>query len=171
MERLWAPWRMEYIETGIKADGCFLCDRPAEDRDGENYILWRGRRTFVIMNIFPYNNGHIMVVPYAHKASIASLDAETQAELMAVTGMAVEAIREAMNPQGFNVGINLGKVAGAGVADHLHVHVVPRWGGDTNFMPVLGDVRVMPQHLRSTYEQLLPAFKRLLPSDRSVGSD
>lgn len=167
MQQLWAPWRMEYIETGVKADGCFLCARPAEgvERDAENYILWRGKRTFVIMNIYPYNNGHLMVVPYAHKAAIADLDAETQAELMAVTGMAVEALRESMRPEGFNVGINLGKVAGAGVADHIHIHIVPRWGGDTNFMPVLADVRVMPQHLRSAYEQLLPVFKQLKGSD------
>lgn len=170
MQQLWAPWRMEYVSSGARPEGCIFCTKPAQDKDGENYILWRGRHTFVIMNIFPYNNGHLMVVPYSHADSLAKLDADTRLELMSVSSLAVEALRKVMKPEGFNVGINLGKAGGAGIAEHLHIHVVPRWGGDTNFMPVLADVRVIPQHLQSTYEQLLPVFEQLAASDRQVGS-
>ena len=159
MKRLWAPWRMAYIEAGGKQDeGCIFCVKPAEDRDEENLLLHRGVRCFVLMNLFPYNNGHLMVAPYAHVPGIEELDAETLSDMMATTQTCLATLRAAMNPQGFNMGINQGVVAGAGIADHVHFHIVPRWNGDTNFMPVLADVKVMPDYLRNTYRQLKAAW-------------
>ena len=159
MERLWAPWRMAYIAAGDKQDeGCIFCVKPAEDRDEENLLLHRGARCFVLMNLFPYNNGHLMVAPYAHVPSIEELDAETLADMMTTTQTCLATLRAAMSPQGFNVGINQGVVAGAGIADHVHLHIVPRWNGDTNFMPVLADVKVMPDYLQNTYRQLKAAW-------------
>jgi len=136
MKRLWAPWRMRYL-TGEKEKGCIFCTRIAESRDRENYILYRGERGFLILNLYPYNNGHMMAVPYNHVASLEDLDTETLTELMLLVNKGLAALREAMSPQGFNVGVNIGEVAGAGVAGHVHIHVVPRWGGDTNFMPII----------------------------------
>jgi ATP adenylyltransferase len=159
METLWAPWRIGYI-IGEKPEGCIFCVKAAEDRDAENYIVWRGRRCFVILNIFPYNNGHVMVVPYAHVASLEDLDPETSQELMSLTQQALGVLRRTMRPAGFNIGINLGAAAGAGVADHVHIHVVPRWVGDTNFMPVLSDTRVISQSLESSYTLLHDEFVR-----------
>ncbi|MCD6555311.1 MAG: HIT family hydrolase [Chloroflexi bacterium] len=153
MKRLWAPWRMRYL-TGEKEKGCIFCTRIAESRDRENYILYRGERGFLILNLYPYNNGHMMAVPYNHVASLEDLDTETLTELMLLVNKGLAALREAMSPQGFNVGVNIGEVAGAGVAGHVHIHVVPRWGGDTNFMPILADTRVVPELLDQTYERL-----------------
>lgn len=153
MKRLWAPWRMKYL-VGEKEDGCIFCKKIAESRDRENYILYRGRRGFLILNLYPYNNGHIMAVPYAHLASLEHLDAATLTELMLLVNKGLAALRRAMSPQGFNVGVNLGEVAGAGIAEHVHVHIVPRWGGDTNFMPIIAETRVIPELLDQTYEQL-----------------
>ncbi len=158
-ETLWAPWRMAYIETE-KSPGCILCDKPRESRDADNLILWRGQRTFVMMNRYPYNNGHLMIVPQAHAASLTTLDAAQRAELGDVTALCEEVLRQAMQPQGFNIGLNLGAVAGAGIAEHLHVHMVPRWAGDTSYITVVGEVRVIPQHLEHTYQTLLPYFQQ-----------
>ena len=159
---MWAPWRMKYIErehTGdYEAGGCVFCDLPAASDDAGTYILRRGERAFVILNLYPYNNGHLMVVPYAHVDNLGALDAETTGEMMALTQQAQRVMEERMHPHGFNLGMNQGRAAGAGIADHLHLHVVPRWSGDTNFMPATGDVRVMPQSLDATYALLAPGF-------------
>jgi ATP adenylyltransferase len=160
MEHLWAPWRMAYIAPDTPQTlGCIFCTLPAEHRDTENHILYRGERCFMMLNRFPYNNGHLMIAPYQHNGTIEQLDAATLAELMAQAQLALRAIRYEMHPDGFNMGINVGKVAGAGYADHMHLHVVPRWDGDTNFMPVLADVKVMPEHLDVVYEKLKAAIE------------
>jgi ATP adenylyltransferase len=157
MDTLWAPWRIGYIE-GPKAEGCIFCACVNAEDDEKNLVVHRGGRCFVILNRYPYNNGHVMVVPYAHEATIEAVDRETLAELMAFTQLSLAVLRGAMHPGGFNIGINQGVAAGAGVADHVHLHVVPRWAGDTNFMPVLGETRVMPQSLESVYQVLARGF-------------
>ena len=153
MENLWAPWRIDYILSKKEA-GCIFCDKPAENRDEDNLILLRGKFNFIIMNAYPYNNGHMMVVPYRHTAMLSDWQPEEQQEMMQLASVGVEVLRKAMKPDGFNLGINMGIVAGAGVADHIHLHIVPRWNGDTNFMPVLSDTRVVSEHLRATYRKL-----------------
>ena len=163
MENLWAPWRMDYIEPQApQRQGCIFCLLPAERRDAENHILYRGEHCFIMLNRYPYNNGHLMVAPFAHVGSLDLLEAATLAEMMGQTQLALRAINQVMNPDGYNMGINQGKVAGAGFAGHLHLHVVPRWNGDTNFMPVLADVKVMPQHLDSVYQELKKAIEVVL---------
>ncbi|HYU57356.1 MAG TPA: HIT domain-containing protein [Actinomycetota bacterium] len=159
MERLWTPWRMEYVKGADLADGCFLCDAPAAGDDGATYILHRGENAFVILNIYPYNSGHLMVAPYRHAADIEELEPDEAVEGWSLLLRSVRVLREAMAPQGFNIGMNLGRVAGAGVPDHLHFHVVPRWGGDTNFMPVTGAAKVLPELLDETYARLKPLFE------------
>ncbi len=154
---LWAPWRIEYI-LGEKSGECFLCRAFKEDQDRENLVLKRAKTCVVVMNRFPYNNGHLMIAPLRHIDAIERLTPEEQRELMALTARSVEILKQVMNPQGFNIGLNLGEAAGAGLKDHLHQHIVPRWAGDTNFMPVLGDVRVIPQALLELYDRLAPAF-------------
>ena len=155
MENLWAPWRMAYITPKTAPSGCIFCTKPAENCDAANYILYRGEHCFILLNLYPYNNGHLMIAPYQHVGTIEQLDATTLAELMAQAQMALRALRLTMNPDGFNMGINEGKVAGAGFADHVHLHVVPRWNGDTNFMPVLTDTRVISQSLEALYDLLI----------------
>ncbi len=163
METLWAPWRIGYIKQE-KPEDCVFCTKAREHRDAENFIVYRGELSFVILNIFPYNNGHLMIVPYVHVPGIEDLDPATLAEMMALTQHSLGVLRDAMRPTGFNIGINQGAPAGAGVADHVHLHVVPRWVGDTNFMPVLADVRVMPQSLESSYELLRQGFAHRQPT-------
>ena len=158
MERLWAPWRLEYI-TQEKPDGCFLCEKPLSDDDRANYIVYRGSHAFVLLNAFPYNNGHLMIAPYAHLSDLDELPRETLLEMVDLCQDATRALRLTSHPDGFNVGFNLGAAAGAGIKDHLHLHVVPRWAGDTNFMPVLADVRVVPQSLERAWEVLSQAFR------------
>jgi ATP adenylyltransferase len=153
MEKLWAPWRMAYVEVA-KPQGCIFCDKPREDRDDENLILQRCKTAFVIMNAFPYNNGHLMVAPYRHTAELESLSAEERDELMALAQEALRLLQAAFGPNGYNLGMNLGRVAGAGIADHLHLHLVPRWDGDTNFMPVIADTKVLPDSLQGSYRKL-----------------
>jgi len=159
---MWAPWRMRYITAehtgGYEGPSCVFCDLPAQDDDARTYILHRGEHAFVIMNLYPYNNGHLMLVPYVHVDSLRAVPAPALAEMMALAQRAQEVLELTMRPQGFNLGINQGRAAGAGIADHVHMHIVPRWVGDTNFMPALGDVRVMPQHLDETYALLRPGF-------------
>jgi ATP adenylyltransferase len=157
-ERLWAPWRLEYIKAP-KPDECIFCAKPAAGDDKAAYIVARGERCFVMLNTFPYNNGHVMVSPYEHVPSIEKLPGETLLELMQLTQRSLGALREAYDPDGFNMGINQGKIAGAGFDDHVHLHVVPRWGGDTNFMPVIADTRVLPQSLEDSYQQLSPLLR------------
>jgi ATP adenylyltransferase len=154
--RIWAPWRLAYVKDAAKdsEQECIFCAKPAADDDRDNLIVHRGERCFVILNLFPYTNGHLMVAPYEHVGRIQDLPPETTAEMTALAQRAMTLLEERYAPHGFNVGFNQGRVAGAGVEHHIHLHVVPRWGGDTNFMPVLADTRVMPQTLEQTYEAL-----------------
>ncbi|MEI6891334.1 MAG: HIT domain-containing protein [Pontiella sp.] len=154
---IWAPWRIEYI-LGNKEGGCFLCRMFGENTDRENLILKRGKTCAVVMNRFPYNSGHLMVTPYRHLDTLSDLSPEERLELMDMTIEATEVLQSELNPQGLNLGFNLGESAGAGLKDHIHQHLVPRWTGDTNFMPVLADTRVMPQALLEQYDILHPLF-------------
>ena len=158
MKHIWAPWRMGYILSARKG-GCFLCEKLKEHRDEENYILFRGRTSFVLLNLYPYNPGHLMVAPYRHVPSLEDLSEEELVEHFKLVALGVSKLKEAFGPDGFNIGLNLGKAAGAGVAGHLHTHVVPRWEGDTNFMPVISDVKVIPQALNETYGKLRRMFE------------
>ena len=153
MNHLFATWRMDYV-TAPKHEGCIFCGFPAEERDKERYILYRGAECFVILNVYPYNPGHMMVAPYRHTNLYESLTCEEHADMSRLTAEAIRTLKRAMAPDGFNVGMNLGKTAGAGFADHLHLHVVPRWNGDNNFMPVVADTRVVPEALDATYVKL-----------------
>jgi len=154
VERLWAPWRSKYILCGNKEKECFLCQKPRENKDEENYILLRGRSCLVMLNVFPYNNGHLLIAPYRHIASVEELSEEERIELMELSSRMVVLLKNILHPQGFNLGMNIGAVAGAGVAGHLHLHIVPRWSGDTNFMPVLSDSKVISESLDDTYRKL-----------------
>jgi ATP adenylyltransferase len=158
--RIWAPWRLEYVKDAAKdnEDECIFCAKPAADDDEANLIVHRGQRCFVILNLFPYTNGHLMVAPFEHTATLQDLDADTVAEMMALAQAAMRRLEEVYAPQGYNVGFNQGRIAGAGFENHIHMHVVPRWGGDTNFMPVLADTRVMPQTPQQSYEALRGDF-------------
>ena len=156
-ENLWAPWRLAYIK-GEKEDGCIFCNRLARDTDEADYILHRGKRAFVILNAFPYANGHLMVVPFDHVPDLEALADETLAEMDRLLKRSIVALKQAFGPQGFNVGWNIGKCAGAGVEEHIHEHVVPRWQGDTNYMPVVAGVSVIPDALASTWQALKPHF-------------
>ncbi len=158
MEKLWAPWRMAYVGVA-KPQGCIFCVKGQEDRDEENLVLQRGKTAFVIMNAFPYNNGHLMVAPYRHTAELDSLSPEERDELMALAQDSLRLLHAAFGPDGYNLGMNLGRVAGAGIADHLHLHLVPRWDGDTNFMPVVADTKVLPDSLQSSYRKLREALQ------------
>ncbi|MEI8314384.1 MAG: HIT domain-containing protein [Verrucomicrobiota bacterium] len=154
MEQLWAPWRIGYI-LREKEEGCFLCRKPQAATDTVNHILIRDRTCFALLNAYPYNAGHLMVVPYKHTSELDDLTEQELADLMMLTRRCKNLLTQALKPDGFNVGINLGQAAGAGVSDHLHIHIVPRWNGDTNFMTVTGDVRVVPQALDAMYATLL----------------
>lgn len=158
MERLWSPWRSEYVTRSDEGDGCIFCDHLAADDDIDAGVLFRGEAAFVLLNAFPYNTGHLMVAPGRHIGELDELTADERHELMDLTTHSVEILREAMAPHGFNVGMNLGRVAGAGIPGHLHVHIVPRWGGDTNFMPVVGQTKVLPEMLAETDARLRPLF-------------
>ena len=159
MEYLWSPWRAAYVTATDQPGECIFC--AALSRVDEELIVYRGDTCFVILNLFPYNNGHLMVVPNRHVASLASSTPEELVDLMRLTRHAEIALAEAYTPQGINVGINLGRPAGAGIVDHLHVHLVPRWTGDTSFMSVVGDTRVLPEELPQTAARLRPIFERL----------
>ncbi len=160
MENVWAPWRMSYI-TGPGSEGCFLCDAWRDQDWRRHRVLMKGRGAFVIMNIFPYNNGHLMIAAADHRGDLASLESSVRAEIMDLVTLSIDALTTAFSPDGFNAGINLGRVAGAGIPGHLHVHVVPRWNGDTNFMPVLAETKVISEHLDATWERLKAAFDGL----------
>jgi ATP adenylyltransferase len=157
MKYIWAPWRIEYIRSKKPAD-CIFCTKPAEDKDKENYILFRGRRNFIMMNAYPYNPGHLLVAPYRHTAELVELTAAERNEHFELVSRCVSVLRRAFKPGGFNIGANIGKVAGAGIDDHFHSHIVPRWLGDTNFQTVLPDIRVVPQALAETYDVLRGKF-------------
>ncbi len=159
-ERIWAPWRLEYVKDASKdnSEACIFCAALKAGDDEANLIVHRGERCFVILNKFPYTNGHLMVAPYEHLSELQALDVETVGELMALAQRGIAALEASYSPHGYNVGVNQGRVAGAGVEHHIHMHVVPRWGGDTNFMPVIADTRVMPQTLEQSYEALKGTF-------------
>ena len=160
MERLWTPWRLAYVSGGAKSESCVFCDAQ-HDEEATPLVVFRGVSAFVILNLFPYNNGHLMVVPNRHIGTLAGATHDELCEMIELTQRAEIALTEAYTPQGMNVGINLGKPAGAGILDHLHVHVVPRWNGDTNFMTVIGQTRVLPEELPETANRLRPVFERL----------
>ena len=159
MKVLWAPWRIKYI-TGDKEEGCIFCKKPKEGNDKENLILYTGETSFIIMNRYPYSNGHLMTVPYKHTNNFSDLTQDERLDLMNLTAKCLD-ILQVIKPEGFNIGMNLGRTGGAGIDDHLHFHIVPRWSGDNNFMPVIGDVRVMPEYLEETYETLSKHLKSL----------
>ncbi|MBS1880772.1 MAG: HIT domain-containing protein [Actinobacteria bacterium] len=158
--RIWAPWRLAYVKDASKdiEEECIFCAKPAQDDDAANLIVHRGERSFVILNLFPYTNGHLMVAPYSHIGRLQEIGSETLAEMMALAQRAMDRLEQVYDPHGYNVGFNQGRVAGAGVEHHIHMHVVPRWGGDTNFMPVIADTKVMPQSIEQSYEALKGAF-------------
>jgi ATP adenylyltransferase len=166
MERLWTPWRMEYLQAD-KPDGCIFCMMLASDDDKSCLILHRGRKAFVVLNRYPYNNGHLMVVPHDHVNTLEDLDDDTLMELMQLVNKGMAALRETMSPHGFNIGVNLGKAAGAGIDDHVHVHVVPRWDGDTNFMAVLAGTRMMPEMLDQTCSRLTAVLRKSLETPQA----
>jgi len=157
MEQIWAPWRIEYILME-KPTGCILCQKPKQKNDASNYILYRGDKNFVIMNSFPYNPGHLMIAPYRHVASLDELTNEELHEHIEIVSRSIKVLRQLFNPGGFNLGINMGKAAGAGIEDHVHTHIVPRWQGDTNFMPIISDTKVIPEALAETYNRLKGKF-------------
>jgi ATP adenylyltransferase len=160
MEHLWSPWRLAYITGANPTTGCVFCSALV-DPGAAPLVVHRGATCFVILNLYPYNNGHLMVVPNRHLASLASATPEERSELIELTARAEIALTEAYTPHGLNMGINLGKPAGAGVLDHVHLHVVPRWNGDTSFMTVVGQTRVLPEELPDTAARLRPIFARL----------
>lgn len=161
MKHLFTPWRMEYI-LKAKQPGCVFCAMLEEKDDFASLIVHRGERSFLVLNKYPYNNGHFMVVPYRHVDTLEELEPEELAEMMSLTTLGMRALRRTLRPEGFNFGANVGEVAGAGVKDHVHMHVVPRWSGDTNYMSVLSETRVIPQSLAETYKQLKEALDALI---------
>jgi len=161
MQQMWTPWRMPYIRREQRP-GCIFCEMLDAEDDRGQLVLHRSELAFLVLNKYPYNNGHLMAVPYRHMDTVESLTPEETVDTMALVSLGIRALRLTSKPEGFNIGVNIGKIAGAGVLDHVHIHVVPRWGGDTNFMPVLADVRLIPQHLNETYDELKAALIALL---------
>lgn len=165
MDKLWSPWRSKYIESfkpgNVNDSGCLFCRVAAEDRDKENYILHRGMTGYIIMNLYPYNSGHLMIVPYKHAGKLDVLNDEETLECMKLVNLGCKALDDSIFPQGYNIGVNVGKCAGAGIEDHVHYHIVPRWNGDTNFMPVLNEVKVVSEMMDDTYEKLKSALEKV----------
>ncbi|ACX51359.1 histidine triad (HIT) protein [Ammonifex degensii KC4] len=161
MERLWAPWRAVYVSKSAGQPECIFCAKLQDNRDEENLLLLRREHAFVLMNLYPYNNGHLLVAPNRHVGDVTELTPEEWLEIFTLTKDMVEILRRVMRPDGFNIGINLGKVAGAGIPEHFHVHIVPRWEGDTSFMTVFGEVRVIPEALSDTYAKLKKALEEV----------
>ncbi|RPI01788.1 MAG: HIT domain-containing protein [Ignavibacteriae bacterium] len=164
MKHLFSPWRSEYIKTFSdekKARSCLFCRMQREARDAENLIVWRGKFCFVVMNRYPYNSGHVMIVPYRHTSRFGKFTGEEHAEIMKLTAKCIEALEHISKPEGFNYGANLGRTAGAGIDKHIHFHLVPRWNGDTNFMPAIGQTKVVSEDIRRTWKKLKSEFKKL----------
>ena len=159
MERLWAPWRIGYILSDKKEDGCVFCNAINSKNDEERLILYRSKHAFIIMNLYPYNAGHIMIVPNRHLDSPLKLTEEEQSDMFKLVNMGIDVIQKVMNPDGFNLGMNLGRTAGAGIDDHIHIHIVPRWNGDTNFMSTTSDTKVISEALKETYSKLKGALQ------------
>lgn len=158
MDYLWSPWRYQYISTADRNTGCIFCQKAQENRDEENLVVWRGMRNFVLLNLYPYTTGHLMVAPYEHVATLAGAAVATAGEMMRIVRIAEKHLRNIYRPEGLNVGMNIGKAAGAGIADHIHMHVLPRWTADANFMTTVGETRIIPEELRVTYQKLSRAF-------------
>lgn len=156
--RIWAPWRLRYVKNATKSDDCIFCTKPEQGDDRATLIFHRAENCFAMLNLFPYTNGHLMVAPYAHLGRVQEIDPAVLAEMTTLAQRGITVLEEIYQPEGFNLGINQGRVAGAGVEGHIHLHVVPRWAGDNNFMPVVADTRVMPQSLEESYEALLGGF-------------
>jgi ATP adenylyltransferase len=154
MDHMWTPWRYGYISTAVPATGCIFCIKATENQDARNYILHRGKLNFILLNLFPYTNGHLMIAPYQHVATLEETPEQALAEMTRLTRRAEANLRVAYRPHGFNLGMNIGASAGAGVAEHIHMHVVPRWTGDANFMSTIAETRVLPEELPATYEKL-----------------
>jgi len=164
---LWAPWRMTYIKNARKPARCIFCVKPRERRDAANLLLYRGTHGLVMMNLFPYNSGHLLVAPYVHVRNLEQLPDDVSLGLMQLTKLSLKVLRAEIKPEGFNIGVNLGRVAGAGIEAHVHLHIVPRWNGDTNFMPLFGETRVIPEHLQTTYRKLRARFEALTKPGRT----
>lgn len=163
MPNLWAPWRMDFIEDlRNKSEGCIFCKLQEKGDDRKQLVLARTPHAYVVMNKYPYNSGHLLVVPNGHKEKLTDLSADEQAELMRLTAHAVDILMTALNAEGANCGVNIGRAGGAGLTDHVHMHVVPRWSGDTNFMPIMSDTRSMPEYLESTYDKLIGGFEKIV---------
>ena len=160
MEYLWSPWRMEYIENGPQEDGCVFCKMQSMQDGTENLIAYRGTLAYVILNRYPYTSGHLMVNPFVHKSTLEELDPPTRAEMMELASRCTTVLANIYTPQGFNIGVNIGKAAGAGVLGHVHIHIVPRWNGDTNFMSAVGQTRVLPEALEVTFERIKNEFQK-----------
>ena len=159
MDYLWSPWRYRYVSRAGPGDECFFCRKAAEQADRENYIILRGRENFVLLNLYPYTSGHLMIAPYRHVATLEDAAPSALAEMMALTQAAEKHLRSLYRPGGLNIGMNVGECAGAGVAGHIHMHVLPRWGGDANFMTTVGETRVLPEDLDTTYQRLTAVWK------------
>lgn len=158
MDRLWSPWRYAYVSTARPGDACIFCEKAVEGRDAENFVVYRARKNYVLLNLYPYTTGHLMIAPYEHVATLEDASEETLVEMMLLTRLAERHLRTVYQPRGFNIGMNIGECAGAGVAGHIHMHVLPRWPADSNFMTTIGETRVLPEELRVTYEKLRQAF-------------
>ena len=158
MDYLWSPWRYQYVTQAIPEQGCIFCRKMQENQDKGNWILYRGLNNFVLLNLFPYTSGHLMIAPYAHIARLSDADDAIWMEMMALTRKAEQALQKTYQPEGINLGMNLGKSAGAGIADHIHMHVLPRWHADSNFLTTIGETRVLPEALSETYLKLKPLF-------------
>jgi ATP adenylyltransferase len=161
MDYLWTPWRFQYVTKGTRSEGCIFCERVSADpsSDREHLVLYRGRTNFVLLNLYPYTVGHAMVVPYAHVAELTEMPADTMAEMMTLAQRLQRVLKDVYQPEGYNLGLNMGRCAGAGVEHHIHMHVLPRWTGDSNFMTVVGETRVEPENLTTTYDKLVGHFR------------
>ncbi|MBF8305301.1 MAG: histidine triad protein [Acidobacteria bacterium] len=158
MDYLWSPWRYQYVTQAAAQPGCIFCLKMQQSEDERNFVLFRGLNNYVLLNLYPYTSGHLMIAPYAHIGRLCEADDATWIEMMALTRKAEAALQRAYTPEGINLGMNLGKSAGAGIADHIHMHVLPRWQADSNFMSVIGETRVLPEALADTYRKLKPLF-------------
>lgn len=169
LESLWAPWRMDFIRKVDEGGGCFLCRAATEKEDQRNLVVRRGESCFCVLNRYPYNNGHLLIAPYRHEAALEHLTPAERAEVMDMTVEAKQALDRLVAPHGYNMGINLGRVAGAGLAEHVHLHIVPRWSGDTNFITTVGSAKVIPQALDEMWQLLAEEWQKVTPRDRDKG--
>jgi ATP adenylyltransferase len=171
MDKLWSPWRSKYIDSfkpgGDKEEGCLFCRINDEKKDKENYVIHRSTHCFIVMNLYPYNSGHLMIVPYIHSSTLNELDDETYLDCMKMVNLSCEVLKDCIYPHGFNIGLNIGRVSGAGIDEHVHFHLVPRWNGDTNFMPVLNEVKIISEFMDITYEKIMKSLTSFLRKQES----